>query len=85
MSVLQEKGYTQKEALNLKNENAKLKDIEVLKSQEIAVPFSSAENVTEYMLHTKDVHGRMNKRLHLEVRYARITYYRFCHSFQIKT
>ena len=69
-SAARERIYS-KGNIKFKNENAKLKDLEVLKSQESAVPFSSAENVTEYMLHTKDVHGRMNKHLYLEVQYAR--------------
>ena len=70
MKELDIKGFTAKEALNLTQENKKLKDLENLKQQEIPGPFTSSKDVLDYMSSCPDSKEK-NKRMYLEVRYAR--------------
>ena len=44
-----EKGYKEKELLNLRNEQKRLNDLRFLKEQEIKGPFSCAEDVKRFM------------------------------------
>ena len=72
MKHYQQQGYSQKEALNLKEEQSKLKDLEFLKSQNLPGPFSTSEEVDMYM--DGDETDRVkNHRLYIEVRYAKKT------------
>lgn len=72
MRDLEVQGFTAKEALNLCKENKKLEDLTYLKSQDIPGPFTTSEEITNFMdscLDSKD----KNKSLYIEVRYARKT------------
>ena len=72
MTQLQEKGYTDKEMLNIKKDSVKLKNLESLKSQDIPGPFTSKDQVESFM--KQDINNNdKNVRLYNEVRYARLT------------
>ena len=73
MKALQEKGYTEKELLNLKNEDDKLKDLEFLKKQTIPGPFTTPGEVKSFIDVSTDSNELKNKRMYIEVRYARKT------------
>ena len=49
MVALQEKGFTEKDMLNLKLENQKLEDLEFLRTQIPPGPFTKKEEVTDFM------------------------------------
>ena len=49
MKALQEKGYNEKELLNLKNEDDKMKDLEFLKKQTIPGPFTTSDEVQSFI------------------------------------
>ena len=70
MKELEIKGFTAKEALNLTRENKKLNDLSILKEQEIPGPFTSSNEIQIFMNSCPDSKEK-NKRLYLEVRYAR--------------
>ena len=72
MKQYQEKGYSEKEAQNLKEEQKKLKDLDFLKSQNPPGPFSTAEEISSYM-EGEESDAVKNHRLYVEVRYARKT------------
>ena len=73
MKALQEKGYNEKELLNLKNEDDKLKDLEFLKKQTIPGPFTTSDEVQSFIDTAIDDAELKNKRMYIEVRYARKT------------
>ena len=66
-----EKGYTEKEAANLKADSVKLKLLELLKQESPPGPFTTAEDVTKYMK-MNVIPEKKNKRMHIEIRYARL-------------
>ena len=72
MKELEQKGFDAKEALNLKKDASKLKDLEFLKNQDIPGPFSSAEEVDKYLESPKSDKAKQD-RLYKEVRYAKAT------------
>ena len=49
MKEMETKGFSKKEALNLQEETKKLADLEFLKKQQPAGPFSSSEEVSTYL------------------------------------
>ena len=55
-----EKGYTKKEAANLKADSIKLNSLELLKQESPPGPFTSAEDVAKYM--------KMNMKLEKKIR-----------------
>ena len=69
MEVYQHQGYSQKEALNIKEEVSKLADLQYLKKQSPPGLFTTKEEVKAYMSNEKD-EDVINKRLFIEVRYA---------------
>ena len=72
MRDLQKKGYESKEALNIKKDSDKLKDLDYLKNQDIRGPFSTVEEVRAFI--SSDI-AKKNKcdRLYIEIRYAKST------------
>ena len=68
MRKREQEGYTEKELVNAHFESVKYKDLEWIKEQ--GGPFTKPEEVDEYM---NSSHGEeiINKRLYVEVRYAR--------------
>ena len=72
MKDLQKQGYKQYDLLNLKKESNKLKDLNYLKNQVPAGPFTSSQEVKTYLKKTKETKSK-NERLYTEVRYARNT------------
>ena len=72
MRDLQKKGYESKEALNIKKDSDKLKDLDYLKNQDIRGPFSTVEEVRAFI--SSDI-AEKNKcdRLYIEIRYAKST------------
>ena len=70
MKALDSKGFTEKEALNLTQENKKLKDLAYLKQQKVPGPFTSSNEVQKFMSSCQDSKEK-NSRLYLEVRYAK--------------
>ena len=72
MQDLEKKGYDAKEILNAKKDNAKLKDLEFLKSQ--GGPFTKKEEVEDYLKKSSNItENERNSQLYIEVRYARST------------
>lgn len=72
MKQYQQQGYSEKEALNMKEEQNKLKDLDFLKCQNPPGPFSTTEEVDSYM-NCDESDSIKNNRLYIEVRYARRT------------
>ena len=72
MKELEQKGYESKEALNLKKDASKLKDLEFLKNQQIPGPFTSADDVDMYINSELTIKDKQD-RLYIEVRYAKAT------------
>ena len=70
MKALDSKGFTEKEALNLTQENKKLKDLAYLKQQKVPGPFTFSNDVQKFMSSCQDSKEK-NSRLYLEVRYAK--------------
>ena len=73
MKAMEAKGFSQKEALNLKEETSKLADLDYLKKQKPIGPFTSSNEVSSYLLNEEIDEDTKNKRLYIEVRYARKT------------
>ena len=72
MMKLQEEGYSGKEALAITKENKKIKDLAFLKAQKIPGPFTTKEEIEKFMKSCKESISK-NKRMYIEVRYARQT------------
>ena len=72
MAVLQEQGYDEKKLINAKKESNKLKDLPYLKSQVPPGPFSTADEVRSYIRLPVEENEK-NKRLYVEVQYARVS------------
>ena len=72
MEQLRKDGFDDKDLVNLKKDADKLKDLEFLKAQTIPGPFTSKEEVDEFLEREKD-EILMNERLYIEVRYAKAT------------
>ena len=70
MAVLHEQGYDEKKLINAKKESNKLKDLTYLKSPVAPGPFSTADEVHSNIRLPLEKHEK-NKRLYVEVRYAR--------------
>ena len=68
-----EKGYTEKEAVNLKADSVKLNLLELLKQEKPPGPFSPAEDVTKCMKMNVMPEREKNKRVYNEIRYARLS------------
>ena len=73
MKAMEARGFSQKEALNLKEETRKLADLEFLKNQTPTGPFTSSEEVSSYLLNDEIDEDSKNHRLYIEIRYARKT------------
>ena len=71
MAVLQEQGYDKKKLINAKKESNKLKDLTYLKSQVSPGPFTTADEVRSNIRLPLEENEK-NKRLYVEVRYARV-------------
>ncbi|XP_066926157.1 uncharacterized protein [Clytia hemisphaerica] len=70
MRKLQEKGYKEKDLLNAKNEEKRLKDLQFLKSQDIPGPFTCKEDVIKFMESFEECKEKVD-RMYREVRYAK--------------
>ena len=70
MKALDSKGFTEKEALNLTQENKKLKDLAYLKQQKVPGPFTFSNELQKFMSSCQDSNEKYS-RLYLEVRYAK--------------
>ena len=70
MKLYEQKGYSEKEALNIRTEEQKLADIEFLKNQNPPGPFTRSNQVSDYLGcdHNDFI---KNKRLYVEVRSAK--------------
>ena len=73
MKVLEEKGYSEKEILNTKKDERKLDDLEFLKSQIPIGPFTNKDVVQKYIDDQSVPEDVKNKRMYVEIRYARNT------------
>ena len=73
MKEYEKHGFSQKEAPNLKEEASKMADLDFLKKQSPPGPFSTSSEVTTYMACDDFTDNEKNKRLYVEVRYARKT------------
>ena len=71
MRKLQEKGYAEKDLLNTKNEEKRLKDLQFLKNQAIPGPFTCKEDVVKFMVSCKESDEKVN-RMYIEVKYAKV-------------
>ena len=69
MKLYEQKGYSEKEALNIRTEEQKIADIELLKNQNPPGPFTRSNRVFNYLGcdHNNVI---KNKRLYVEVRLA---------------
>ena len=75
MAVLQKQGYNEKKLIDAKKESNKLKDLTYLKSQVPPGPFSTADEACSNALVCIRLpleENEKNKRLYVEVRYARV-------------
>ena len=72
MRELQERGFSEKELLNVKKEGKRLSDLTFLKSQTIPGPFTSKEEVDNFMGSCPNSNDKTT-RMYIEVRYARVT------------
>jgi len=72
MQKLQAEGFEQQDIINVKKDTSKLKDLEYLKSQNPVGPFTSCQEVENFMETTLESKSK-NDRLYREVRYARNT------------
>ena len=72
MKELEKRGFDTKEALNLKKDASKLKDLDFLKTQTIPGPFSSTKDV-DMFLESDLTPKEKQDRLYVEVRYAKTT------------
>ena len=69
MSQLQEKGYKERELLNLRNEQKHLNNLRFLKEHEIKESFSCAEDVERFMDSCKETKEKI-QRMYIAERYA---------------
>ena len=67
------KGYSEKELLNAKKARWKLTDLEFLKAQSPTGPFTKKEKIERFLATDGQNDEAKNKRLYIEVRYARNT------------
>ena len=72
MKDLQKVGFEQQDLLNIKKDASKIKDLEYLKRQNPAGPFTSREEIENFMERVEESKSK-NDRLYVEVRYARNT------------
>ena len=70
MRKLQEKGYQEKDLLNVKNEERRLKDLQFLKNQVMPGPFTCKEDVIKFMESCEESKEKVD-RMYVEVRYAK--------------
>ena len=70
MEQLRKDGFDDKDLVNLKKDADQLKVLEFLKAQTIPGPFTSKEEVDEFLEREKD-EILMNQRLYIEVKYAK--------------
>ena len=71
MAELEKEGLSKQEIASLTQENKKLRDLDFLKAQDPPGPFSSAEEVDTLMRMDVMAEEEKNKRLYIEVRYAK--------------
>ena len=72
MKALEKEGLQAKDALNLKKDASKLKDLEFLKHQQIPGPFTAVEDIKTFI--ESDLEDKKKQdRLYVEVRYAKAT------------
>ena len=72
MKALEKEGLQAKDALNLKKDASKLKDLEFLKQQQIPGPFTAAADIKTFI--ESDIEDKIKQdRLYVEVRYAKAT------------
>ena len=70
MKLYEQKGYNEKEALNIRTEEQKIADIELLKNQNPPGPFTRSNRVFGYLgCDHNDV--IKNKRLYVEIQLAK--------------
>ena len=71
-SSLQEKGFTEKDIMNLQLENQKLKDLEFWRNQIPPGPVTEPEDVNSFM---EDIHESKDKnnRMFIEIRFQKNT------------
>ena len=72
MVCLQEKGFTEKDLLNLKLDDLKLKDLEFLQNQIPPGPFTKVDDVNQYMEDTPETKEK-NNRMFIEIRFQKNT------------
>lgn len=70
---LEKRGFEEKEVANVIRESKKLEDLEFLKSQNPAGPFTACNEVKGYVESTEEDEKKKVERLYKEVRYARKT------------
>ena len=73
MRVVNKEGISEKEAAALSNDRKKLEDLEFLRRQQPPGPFTSAEEVDEFMAMTEIDEEERQIRLYIEVRYAKMS------------
>ena len=72
MTKLQEKGFTEKDIINLKLENQKLKDLEFLRSQIPPDLFTKPADINSFMKDTPESKDK-NNRMFIEIRFHKNT------------
>ena len=72
MAGLQEKSFSEKDIINLKLENQKLKDFEFLRNQIPPGPFTKPEDVNSFMEDTPESKDK-NNRMFIEIRFQKNT------------
>ena len=72
MASFQEKGFTEKDIINLQLENQKLKDLEFLRNQIPPGPFTKPEDVNSFMEDIPESKD-MNNRMFIEIRFQKNT------------
>ena len=71
MEELQKEGLSSQEAVSLTEESKKMRDLEFLKLQNPPGPFTSVDEVDEFMKNTNISESDRNHRLYVEVRFAK--------------
>ena len=72
MAGLQEKSFSEKDIINLKLEDQKLKDLEFLRNQISPGPFTKPEDVNTFMEDTPESKDK-NNRMFIEIRFQKNT------------
>ena len=72
MKELEKEGFEAKDALNVKKDASKLKDLEYLKNQQLPGPITSTEEL-KLLLESDLTEKQRQDRLYIEVRYAKTT------------